>query len=486
MADDVAAGSVLSCEVCIAGGGPAGITLARELGREGKSVILVESGSFDPDPDTQALYAAGSSGAPYDPLATRLRYLGGSTNHWSGWCRPIDPLHFEPRPWFANSGWPLRRTDLDPYYERAASVCELAITEFGPDPVPDRRASWFTPLLDDGTITSAEYRFSPPTRFGSRYRDNLDRSPEITAILGANLVNIADKRGRVARFDVATLDGNTFSVEADAFVIALGGIESARMLLASRDSNPAGLGNDRDLVGRYFMDHYDQTMGTMLLDSPIDGGYQAGRLDQRRAAITLTPEAQRDHELGGIAFVVESFPFWIPDGADLRTVRANDAADVLRGLAGGTSVPYSLQMRAEQEPNPESRVTLTTEVDGLGVPVADVHWVITTRDRERIARGLALLGDSLGTALAGLARAAVPDLVAERRPLRYGAHHMGTTRMSDDAATGVVDRDCRVHGIENLWVAGSSVFPACGYVNPTLTIVALTLRLADHLRSRLS
>ncbi len=477
-ADEVPAGTVLRADVCIAGGGAAGITLARELRGSGAAVILLESGGFDPDPDDQALYTARSTGDRYDPLATRLRYLGGATNHWSGWCRPIDSFHFEPRAWIANSGWPLSRSDLDPYYVRAAAVCELPPTfESGDD-------GWFQPFFEDDAVASTEYWFSPPTRFGTRYRDDLDRAPETTAYLGANLVNVAGSGGRVTRFEVATLGGNQFSVEADAYVIALGGIENARLLLASRDSSPAGLGNDGDLVGRYFMDHFDQTIGTMLLTSPIDGAYQPGRLDQRRAAITLTPAAQREHEVGGIAFVVESFPFWKPDEADFKTVRANDAADVLRGLAGATSVPYSLQLRAEQEPNPESRVTLTGKTDRLGVPVADVHWVITQGDRERISRGLSLLADHLGGAIAGLVRADIPDLVEERHPVWYGAHHMGTTRMSDDPSTGVVDRDCRLHGVENLWVAGSSVFPACGYVNPTLTLVALALRLADHLRSR--
>ncbi|MCZ7536521.1 MAG: hypothetical protein M5T61_11855 [Acidimicrobiia bacterium] len=347
-ADEVPAGSVLRADICIAGGGAAGITLARELRGSGASVILLESGGFDPDPDDQALYTARSSGDRYDPLATRLRYLGGATNHWSGWCRPIDPLHFEPRGWIANSGWPISRSDLDPYYARAAKVCELP-PSFGDSTAGDRGDNegvdrWFQSLFEDDAITSTEYWFSPPTRFGSRYRDDLELSSETTAYLRANLVNVANSDGRVTQFEVATLDGNNFAVEAGAYVIALGGIENARMLLASRDSSPAGLGNDGGLVGRYFMDHFDQTMGTMLLTSPIDGAYQPGRLDQRRAAITLTPAAQREHEIGGIALVVESFPFWKPDEADYKTVRANDAADILRGLAGGTSVPYSLQV----------------------------------------------------------------------------------------------------------------------------------------------
>lgn len=485
-ASDVERDALLRADVCIAGGGAAGITLALALRDRGLSVVVLESGGLQAEPDTQALYLGSSSGVPYDPSGTRLRFLGGTTNHWAGWCRPLDPADLEGEVWGPGMGWPIGRADLDPYYGAAAVVCELNVD--GEDPAVWSRVGEdpLAPIADDDVVTTGLFRFSPPTHFGTRYRADLERAEDVVVLLGANVVNIVEDRGRISRFDVATLGGNRFRVRSRAYVVATGGIETARLLLASRDSDAAGVGNANDLVGRYFMDHIEVTVATAVLTSKVDPKYLAGHIGLLRFVLTFTAAARREHGLPALAFVVEDFPYRTPESADLSTVPHDDVAAVLRLVEGTSTAPYSLQVRAEPRPNPDSRVTLSDDRDALGMPKVDVHWALAPSDRESVARGVELLGDHLGSIGAGYVRADIPDLATSARSLYYGAHHMGTTRMGDTPSDGVVDRDCRVHGVDNLWIAGSSVFPTVGYSNPTLTIVALTLRLADHLSSRLA
>ena len=485
-ANDVERDAVLRADVCVAGGGAAGITLALALRDRGLSVVVLESGGLQAEPETQALYLGSSSGVRYDPSGTRLRFLGGTTNHWAGWCRPLDPADLEGDLWGAGAGWPIERSELDRYYDSAAVVCELDVD--GTDPVTWNRVPGdpLVPIADDDVVTSGLFRFSPPTRFGTRYRADLERAEDVVVYLGANVVNIVDDGGRISRFDVATLDGNRFRVTSRAYVIAAGGIETARLLLASRDSDNAGVGNANDRVGRYFMDHIELTVATAVLTSRIDPKYLAGHFGLLRFVLSFTGAARKEHGLPALAFVLEDFPYRTPDSADLSTVPHDDAAAVLRLIEGTSTAPFSLQVRAEPQPNPDSRVTLSEEKDALGMPKVDVHWAVAPSDLDGIARGIALLGDHLGSIGAGYVRADIPDLATSSRSLYYGAHHMGTTRMGEKPSEGVVDQNCRVHGVDNLWIAGSSVFPTVGYSNPTLTIVALALRLADHLPAMLA
>ncbi|MEZ5239396.1 MAG: GMC oxidoreductase, partial [Microthrixaceae bacterium] len=312
----------------------------------------------------------------------------------------------------------------------------------------------------------------------------LGESSAIEVHLGANVVEVATAAGgtTVSHMAVRTLSGNEYSVSAASYVLALGGIENARLLLASRASDPAGLGNTGDLVGRYFMDHIEGSVATLVTPLEAPSIYLGGRFDLARAALRPSEELLRSEELAGVAFVMD--PLDAPAGAaggeevDLASVSA-----VLGAVTGRGTRAYSLGIRAEPEPNPESRITLIEARDSLGTPRVDVHRVLTAGDHRRLRRSVEVLAKEIGAAGTGWIR--VEDILdGTDEPLQYGWHHMGTTRMGTDPRSSVVDPDCRLHSTDNLWIAGSSVFPSAGYANPTLTIVALALRLADHLAGR--
>ncbi|MGH9026526.1 MAG: FAD-dependent oxidoreductase, partial [Acidimicrobiia bacterium] len=242
-------------DVCIVGGGAAGITLALELANAQLSVVVLESGDTEREESVEALAGGVTTGRSYPLATTRLRYLGGATNHWSGFCRPLDPIDFEPRPWIPYSGWPFSRAELDPYYGRAQTVCGLGPFEYDVDWWQERVG--LETLPDDGVLATALYQVSPPVRFGEEYRPALTAAANVDVYLHADVVglDLAPDGEAVSRARVATLAGNSWSASARVFVLAAGAIEVARLLLTSRDQQPEGIGNANDLIGRFFMEH---------------------------------------------------------------------------------------------------------------------------------------------------------------------------------------------------------------------------------------
>lgn len=515
-------GNVLEADVCIVGAGAAGISIARALVGTSLSVLVLESGGLEADPATQALYEGevvgeplyGANVEPRELVETRLRYFGGSTNHWAGTCRPLEAIDFEERPWMARSGWPFGLDELQRWYEQAQRVCRL-----GPERWDWR---WWSeqeglgpPLLDSGRVATNIVQIAFPAAFGRLYGDELDAAPNVEICTWANVVELLTGPGgdHVTEAAVATLDGNRLRAVAERFVLAVGGIENPRLLLASDGAHPAGLGNEHDLVGRYFNEHLqvaagfasiaggadDLTLhrGITLPVGPDDGDVGI------RAPLGLTAEAQRADEIMGVQFQ----PILAAEGSEdaphqPEGVAAGDVADLLAAqLDAAPGDIAHVQVLAEQEPNSESRVVLGPQTDPLGMRRVAVDWRHTELDRRSIVRGLEILAEELGQAGVGRLQALPggvrfteresvgvldlyevdPALSDDRFPFGIAYHHMGTTRMHPDPAEGVVDADCRVHGVDNLYLAGSSVFPTGGSATPTYTLVALALRLADHL-----
>ncbi len=481
-ADTVPSGSTIRADVVIAGAGAAGITIARELAGTDLKVVVLESGGFEYERETQALYYGTVSGSPYDLEGSRLRFFGGTTNHWGGWVRPLDDSDFAGRDWIPGTGWPIERAELDPYYARAFEITsQLDDRNFVWEDWRTEPALDVSPLIETENFTSAIYRISP-VRFNDTYRPDLEAADNVTVYLRANLVDIRlDESDDVEAFGVATLQGNTFEVVGSQYVLALGAIDNARMLLRTPTvpSGPA-LGDHSDKLGRYFMDHIEAPVGTVVLSTDLPDVYKGGNQGLVRAALTLTPEAQQAHELGGVAFVLEEGPRW-EDPNHPEELPPEVVAGVLGALQDSEPTTWVVHVRAEPQPNPASRITINGEVDALGVNTVDVHRELTAEDHARLGRAVELLASELGEQGAGWMRIDAPGLGENDSSLFYGFHHMGTTRMSVDPADGVVDPDGRVHGSDNLWVAGSSVFPSVGYANPTLTIVALALRMSDQL-----
>lgn len=515
--------TIFTYGLCVIGAGAAGITLAREFVGSATSVALVESGGFSFDSDIQQLYRGTNTGHRYYSLANaRLRQFGGTTNHWGGTCRPLDPLVFHKRPWVPASGWPLHREDLDPYYPKAQRICELGpftydaydwARESNPDPLLRSPLSSTRPTL---------YQYSPPTRFGEEYGDSLHEADNIDIIHHSSVVEVVPVRGgrRIDHVEVATLAGNRFRVQAQLFALCTGGIENARLLLASRSVRPKGVGNQNKLVGRYFLEHTYLDRAGILIPSNPDlrlPFFQRHRVDgtEIMGVLTFGPDVQRENEMLNVSVQIRgpvdataSDVTFSTGWQALKTLVESEVAPppgttdelvsrILADLDGAVhgairkmkgrhpSRAFVLETRSEQAPDRESRVTLGRRQDALGVPRPQLHWRIGDQEWASIRRGLTLLGTEFGRL--GLGRVRIPpDDEFWRSTVSGRWHHMGTTRMSRDPRRGVVDPDCRVHGLSNLYVGGSSVFSTGGFSNPTLTIVALALRLARHLKRELN
>jgi choline dehydrogenase-like flavoprotein len=517
-------GTRLETDVCIVGAGAAGITLALEFSSSPYQVTVLESGGLEFEPETQALYEGRSIGLPYTDLSIpRLRFLGGTTNHWGGICRPFEDADFESREGIRFSGWPIRKTDVDPFYERAVRVVGLPSQEWdlahwasGDEPAP-------LPLRSDRIISRVAQEVEPELRsFGARYRDELRSAPNVTVYLHANVTDLqTDESGRMARsVQVATLTGNRFSVRAKIFVLATGAVENARMLLVSNERHSRGLGNENDLVGRFFLEHPRFLAGVIVPSTPhpnlsfyddhrVGGalvrGYLASSKDfqlaeglmdlQMRLELGYGDAPDEASEFAGhVMTLVADLDSWqkiaIPGSPipipylDIIREALDSPEDTYIYLRGRIDT-IGVTTRMEQAPNPDSRVLLVRERDELGVQRVALDWRLSDVDKRNVRQTLELLGAEVGRAGIGRLRILYrEDESGWPDTLGGGQHHMGTTRMSDDPKQGVVDRDCRVHEMSNLFVAGSSVFPTPGGATPTLMLVALAIRLADRLKGR--
>jgi choline dehydrogenase-like flavoprotein len=481
----------------------------------------------------------------------------------------LDAVDFEARAWIPHSGWPISKADLDPFYENAAAVTHLTSKEWAVEEW-QRRDNSPVLALGDGFVTRVAQSVPSELRsFGQTYRDDIARADNMTAYLNANAVEVEVDEGatRATTVRVATLAGKTFSVAAKWFILALGGLENPRLLLASDRHQRTGLGNQNGLVGRFFLEHPRFTGGMVLAaDSQLRVGfYQPHRVGNAailgylalsdalkraeelvdvqiridpiydapfaealasedvasaRALAKIVTRGQRvsqGQDIGNIGehvgnvvrdlmswrtFTIPGAPLPVPYPevvGELMGSTSSEAQSLIPQLLGDISgsvyrklsgrVPLealALSTRFEPVPNRDSRLFLIRERDALGMRKVQLDWRLSDLDRHSVRRTLEILAVQMGRI--GLGRLRV--LFDEEGPwpddLAGGWHHMGTTRMSSSAKEGVVDKNCRVHGMSNLYVAGSSVFPTAGSGTPTLTIVALALRLAQHLKRMLT
>ncbi len=486
----LANGQILEADLGIIGAGPAGLSVAREFAATGLQVAILESGGLAHDPMTQALCDGQVVGDPYaGPLVTRRRQVGGTANEWNTHTTaecgakyvPLDPLDFLARSWLPVSGWPLDWGDLAPYYVRAHHVCGLG-------PFTYRAADWADPdcgplPLNSNVLANAVYLFGPGRLFTGTYVAETVAAPNLRLFLHANAVALeSDPAGaHVAQVRIRCLSGSEHWLRARAFVLAAGGIENARLLLLSEAAGRVGPGNEHDWVGRCFMEHPRDMACAVVPRNPAllerlafyamhttSQGSVMGRL-------ALTEAAMASERLMNASITL------IPPDRVARSRTKQALRGMLAvGLPWLRAEPLPLLINLEQAPDPANRVALSVQRDALGLPKVQIEWRWREHDQRNLRRLRATLGGALEDAGFGLF---VTNHNAPPDPNAH--HHLGTTRMHPDPHYGVVDTDSRVHGTENLFVAGSSVFPTGGYANPTLTVIALSLRLADHLKSLL-
>ncbi len=516
--------AIIDADLCIIGAGPAGISLALAFAHKPINVCLLESGGFRLDPRTQELCQGDVIGLPYwRPLdEVRYRYFGGSTSSWGVWLAPLNEIDFEHRRWIPRSGWPISYADLEPYYARAQLLFGVPEGVYHPEGICFKPNALLN--VPNDMLVHRLWNFGAPTRFSGLYRQPLAVADNVRVILHANVTELkTDDTGEaVTAARIATLDGRRSAVRAKVFVLATGGLEVPRLLLLSRTPDGIGIGNRQDLVGRFFMEHPHVNIGKVTLtgDRRWVKAYQLQRIGRRlvRPHLCLSEQKQRELQLVNCSCSLD-----IPGEDDtsyaaLRRLKKSimdpfENDSILRDLALAVANPldvafglYSkfsnsryiprrpverevaLRVRSEQVPNPESRVTLSDKRDVLGLNQIKLDWRMDgseKRSMRAMSQFLASQFERLG--LGEVRPSGWLESDDENWPadLVGGPHHMGTTRMSDDPKLGVVDRDCCVHGFKNLFIAGSSVFPTSGYANPTLTIIALAVRLADHLKRNL-
>jgi choline dehydrogenase-like flavoprotein len=495
--------TVLTGDVCVIGAGPVGLAVADTLRSRGVGVVVLESGTTAPDPRTRDLDEGERVDGTYTDLRdVRARGVGGTATIWNTVLHgepmakyvPLDEVDFERRPWIPHSGWPFGRETMDPWYQRAHAICGLA--PYRPGEPPDALGYPVLSFPADGLHTGV-YHYGPASRFTDALPADLRAATGVTLVQGATATGIVrDRTGRCVReVRWRTFGEGSGSVRASTFVLAAGGMENARLLLLAREHEEPG--QDDGWLGAGFMEHPIDATLELVTHAPAlvppEGFYSPagiGTVTNVVGRIALAPELLRAEQLpnASIRLVHHRNPPVVRSPSLSRAARRLVPTSALRRWVGGTlrriwrsSAPvvgttYQVLIDLEQLPSRENRVTLADRCDAFGRPRLRLHWRWTAADeacRQRI--------------LTVVERELVRAGVGRMRRVRVGppdpaAHHpMGTTRMHADAAEGVVDADLRVHGTANLYVAGSSVFPTSGYANPTLTAIALAVRLADHL-----
>ncbi len=499
------------------GAGAAGLAIATQFCGTSHDVLVLESGSAKPTVATDELNVGEVAGRNFTGLTEgRRRGLGGTTAAWGGQCREFDSIDFERRPWIAHSGWPIQYSELEPYYRRAERF--LGVEGHPYDEKIWRRFRIAPPSFDEQKLHST-FTVMCPGRLGQIYRRRLERAQNVRVLMGATVTNICvNASGTVVTgVEIADATGRRANVQARIVILATGGIETPRLLLASRDVHKKGLGNANDLVGRYFQDHPN------YITAEIVGG-SADRLQELymllyRGSIWYWPkialaEKMQRSELLLNAVVNLHFEFKDPAMEILRDIvrsarvgqRYPVTLEAVRTLVGSFGAvanagfrryflgrsPNSrpariwLQCHIEQAPSPDSRVTLGASIDALGVPRARIDWRIGTQEAKTFrAMTLAVaneidrlgLGHVLPVEWISDTQAELPNDITD------SFHHMGTARMANSPDSGVVDTNCQVFGIQGLYVAGTPTFPTSGYANPMLTLVAMSIRLADYVKT---
>lgn len=555
-AREIISDSIIHADICIVGTGPAGITLARELINQPFKICLLESGSKTFSEETQSLYEGeidSKHGYPDDELtAGRCRQLGGSANFWEIQVNDDDvaqgilnvryvipdEIDFQQRDEIPYSGWPFQRSELTPYYEKAQEVCQIG-------PFNYETEHWetsATPSIEffDERLKTQIFQFGPLTAFTQQHLAILEQANNVDIYTNANVVELLtnDDGSLIEQVKVATSGHQTFRVAAKIVILATGGMENARLLLMSNGVTQAGIGNQHDLVGRFFMDHPGMLFGLL---KPADrtlfnrtGLYDLHRVDGTAimGRFAFPEKMLREHDLVNLSLALipriegvetqsvvylrkfsqllrrgklsrESLGYLRKSLAHLDEIASYARFRALKqqqpvystSRGGWSSLPnndkrffaFTVGAQVEQTPDPSNRISLSREKDSLGCPRTKLTWTWSEADRDRIHRSQELFREIVAKSGLGEFQPQFELDMGGRPYIVSTHHHIGTTRMHNDPRQGVVDANCQVHGVGNLFMAGSSVFPTgLGYANPTLTVVALAARLADHIKQTLT
>lgn len=477
---------VLQFDIVIIGAGLAGLSMAYELAATRKKVCLVESGEETRQDDYDNLntgfarlsYPNGRTEAMDEFLKTsRERALGGSGNLWGGKCAELEPIDFEQRQWVSGSGWPIRFRDIKPYYHKACHHFRIPIFSGQHEPqVQSLGAS----NRDDFSTVYRRFSCITGTDPGNeyfQYKYALAEMPNMTILKNASIQSLECNESGVASKKISkalarSLNGLQLQIQSDHFILAAGGLENPRVLLNSDRQQADGIGNEYGQVGRYYSGHivfkelnFDTTDRAFFIPNASLREHFTLYSDKHPSKIhglfSVSHKAQMRQRMQGFCVAMEHVP----------------------ALDDDSRIP--LNFMTEFTPNAESRVTLSDELDLLGQRKLKLEWKILQQDMDNLQQGIELFQKYIDNKNYGRIEIGSGDKDTYEAE-EFSRHHIGTTRMSTDPQTGVVDANCKVYGTDNLYVIGTSVFPTGGLANPTLTITALAFRLVDHLRPKLN
>ncbi|PQA86177.1 GMC oxidoreductase [Hyphococcus luteus] len=461
--------------IVIIGSGPAGVTLARTLANKGVDSLILEAGGMELTERTQETCKGKVIGDEYWDLEySHLKYFGGASNHWSGFCRQLDAVDFEPRDDIdSHLGWPIAKTDLDPYLEPASKILKV-------------------PALKEKTISrrlkEIEFALSPPVRFGdSEYEEFFRSSKRANLCLNANVISLRARNGRIEAAEVAGPDGTVTTVRTGFAVICAGGIDNSRLLLWSNEMSEEPVVADSRTLGKYWFEHPHNMGGEVKTHGfpteynfPYDWTFLSPTAEAMREFRILNASIRIYHTLGD-----DSLPKAMARSAFCATRPVSTG--VFDRLDVSVKCADPIQLVWEQEPRSENRIELSKqEKDGFGVPRPVLYWKKSKLDYRTAKVALELLGRHLQEKNQGVVHSYEHIIGAKHHPATgwmAGHHHMGGTRMAERPDLGVVDRNLKIFGMANGYVLGSSVFPHGGHANPTFTIVQMSLRLAEHLEA---
>lgn len=513
---------VYNTDVCILGGGVAGIVLANELEGNDTKVIMLDSGNESYHLETQELYKAQSVPEHFPaPFYSRLRFLGGSSNHWENSTERLDPIDFEKRDWINDSGWPIKYGDVLEYYPAAEQYCGVGKDGYQLD-------FWQNKLRFKDSFSGSELFHtalakSPqiPTRFFKKFGSRLVKSKNINIFKNANITDLVfnHELQKVISVKFSSLNKIPHQVNAKIFIMCFGGLENARMLLHFNEKNANKLGNEFDNVGRYFMEHPTIRAAHFFpfKENTIDKVYEGipdtsmqilarGKLNKSaqiknktiniRLFFNKQTKLQLSEGISSAHILADSMnKSETPDNFGSHLVNVLKDADLiaeqyLRSKFNSSFSEdadsfggYQIISMIEQTPSRNNRIYLGTETDQLNIKKLKIDWKVSSNDKENAWKTLRLFAQDPWLQSIGRVR-----LLEDEKyriwgsQLGFGQHHMGTTKMSNIAQNGVVDPSLKVFGTSNFYISGSSVFPTGGHVPPTLTIVALTIKLADELK----
>ncbi len=448
-------------DVVIVGAGPAGITIANKLASYKKKIALIEAGDKEYSDESQELYKGRTLGDPYFELdISRLRYFGGSSGHWAGWCRTFENEDFNREYLGDEFKWPIRFNEIDNYRKEACEILE--ISNFFNDN-----------MVKNSRIENISFNFSPPVRFGSKYFRDLVENKFVNVFINSNLVDITHSSNQLNAVKINSYNGNSADLYAKNFVFAMGGLENSRYLLWFQRKYGDSFIYNSPSIGRYWMEHPHYTIGRALINKNKVGG----------RFYTLSPSAQFENQILNCCFRLEHLNDKSTE--DLIKNLSIEAPKLGSSFAkmAKQKIIVGAKFRAvwEQFPNFENHIQLDTQMDRFGIPKLILNWEKANLDIKTIEKSISEFRDWLFKIDGGRIQIDQNWIKNPNQEIG-GHHHMGGTRMHADKRLGVVDSNCKVYGSKNLFIAGSSIFTTGGHNNPTLPIVQFSIRLSEHLR----